>query len=103
MTSAAGGSASLDYAPDGHRPDAQRLSPTEAITQLETDTEVLMVAGSLLLFALGTALFGIAHLPDLRGSAYVDPHGLKSTACPVDTEHTRMAHTSLGSFLIHLN
>jgi hypothetical protein len=62
-----------------------------------------MVAGSLLLFALGTALFGIAHLPDLRGSSYVDTHGLKSTACPVDTEHTRMAHTSLGSFLIHLN
>lgn len=62
-----------------------------------------MVVGSLLLFALGTALFGIAHLPDWRTSSFVDRHGLDPVACPVDTEHTRMAHTSLGSFLIHLN
>ena len=62
-----------------------------------------MVVGSLLLFALGTALFGIAHMPDLRASSYVNRHGLERVACPVDTEHTRMAHTSLGSFLIHLN
>lgn len=103
MTSAAGENTSLDYAQDGNQPDAQRLTPTEAITQLKTDTEVPMVAGSLLLFALGTALFGIAHLPDLRRSSYVGTHGLKSTACPVDTDHTRMAHTSIGSFLIHLN
>lgn len=62
-----------------------------------------MIVGSLLLLALGTALFGMSHLPDWQRSALVDRHGLDTVACPVDTEHTRMAHTSLGSFLIHLN
>lgn len=62
-----------------------------------------MLMGSMLLLALGSALFGVAHLPDLRASSFVAEHALKPVACPVDTEHTRMAHTSLGSFLIHLN
>ena len=62
-----------------------------------------MVVGSLILFALGTALFGIAHMPDWRRSSFVNRHGLDPAACPVDTEHTRMAHTSLGSVLSHLN
>lgn len=62
-----------------------------------------MLIGSMLLLTLGGALFGIAHLPEWHTSSFVAQHSLKPMACPVDTEHTRMAHTSLGSFLIHLN
>ncbi len=62
-----------------------------------------MVVGSMLLLALGGAPFGLAHLPESHASSFVSRHGLDPVACPVDTEHTRMAHTSLGSFLIHLN
>jgi hypothetical protein len=62
-----------------------------------------MFIGTLMLFALGTALFGIAHMPDWRASSFVNQHNLDPVACPVDTEHTRMAHTSIGPFLIHLN
>lgn len=62
-----------------------------------------MILGSMLLFALGGALFGVAHLPEWHKSSFVAPHALDPIACPVDTEHTRMVHTSLGPFLIHLN
>lgn len=62
-----------------------------------------MMVGSFMLFALGITLLGIAHVPDWRTSSIVDRHGLDTVACPVDTEHTRMAHTSIGPFLIHLN
>lgn len=62
-----------------------------------------MIVGSMLLFVFGGALFGIAHLPEWQASPLVARHELDPIACPVDTEHTRMAHTSVGSFLIHLN
>lgn len=62
-----------------------------------------MVVGSMLLFVLGGALFGMAHLPEWHASSFVGRHGLDPVACPVDAEHTRMVHTSLGSFLVHLN